>query len=188
MIFKSRIGKHYYKMPLRNILSLIPTKRKEFSYKFDIDSRAWYVHDTNHHTNKICGIRWGYEPFNNSVRIGWRPSSFKGLPCFQIMLYSYVNGKRVYSPVTKIMYGQKCSIEMEINDKALDKRFEYNTMYQMAVNIKFTVHKQNEEDYECIKSVVFDEKPNTEWIFQEQPYFGGKQTAITNHYINLIRK
>lgn len=187
MTFNSRIGRHYYKSPIRNIFSFIPTRKKVFTYEFEIDKRAWYVHDKNHHTNKICGFRWGIKPFNNSVRIGWRPSTFKSIPCFQIMLYSYVNGKRVYSPVTKIMYGQKCSITMREESIALDGRFNDNTEYKMAVNIFITVHKKNEESYQCVKSVVFAEKPSTEWKFQEQPYFGGKQTANTNHYIKLNR-
>jgi hypothetical protein len=180
MIFRSRIGTTKYKEPLRNIFSYLPTKREKWNYNFQIDKRGWYYNEEKH-LNTICGIKFDKDNF---VSLAYSPSKFKDINCFKLSLYNASNGKEIVSQVTKLLFGEKCSIELTVSNVAMDDRFSKNKTYDWAVNIWVKVFKNDKEvKYECIKSVVFKGIP-PKWKRQIQP----NNKGITNHYLNLKRK
>ena len=180
MRYKSKKGKHWYSPIWKRIINYLPSAEEQFFYELSLDNSCWYDEDEFGliHTNKICGIQLGREKHNNTVRIGWRPTTRKGQKMFALCLYYYERGKRNWVDLVKLYPNQKAEIIMWLDDAPIvDALMDKD--YSFCVNVKAKVG-----NYEAERTVLFrDEKPN--WIWHHNPYFGGLTPALNEHIIEL---
>ncbi len=146
-------------------------KKAEFIVKFD--KNCWYKRDDVEHTgiNKLCGLGFGLNHQNNSIRVGWQPD-FEKKNVIKLHIYWY---DMVGSYQEKYI----CSINTKTRFKLLIDLTNICT-YTVHVNpMGTTYHYQ-----ETVDNLVADKN----WGLWLRPYFGGKSKAPKKMKIWIKKK
>lgn len=182
MIRQAIAGFHRYTPFLSNLRAYLPKFDDVYTYKFNIAENAYYDPFISDHTNKLCGINLGLKKHNNSVRIGWTPSA-KYENQFDIKLYAYSNGERIIAPITTLRAFQYMIVEFSISDTPALAMFK-KSKFDFCVNVAYKVLKGDKVVFNRAKTVLFSGK-KSKFVFEHNPYFGGKDAAYFNHTIYL---
>lgn len=179
MTYKITQGKKKYKVKgffnrLMNAFTEEPSYEREHYYQIDIDSKAYY-HGGTTSPNRICGVSVGRDASNNSVSVGWLPSTLGDMPCFEIFLISFSNGVRIITPVTKIKFSQAFSVDMFFDEKS-DYEGHKKSQHDWAVNVYFKVYEDNRLEFNTHRAVMFR---------GSKPFEGSDSITITQPIINL---
>lgn len=167
MVYVIKEGRHY-PSPCMGINLKLFNKKTDFSTHFSVLFRqdcAYYIDTDQSDINKLYGFSYGMH-HNESDRIGWRYLVDERK--MELVLYSYVGGKVIKKPITKIYLGERHDIAMSVHiDKASGKRY-------IDINIdSFSYH------YEL-------ESPKCYWFtYDVSLYFGGNRTAPHRMHVEI---
>jgi hypothetical protein len=163
-IFK---GMHYC-LSFLNFKPYFYKKNYNVSYKVSFDKSCAYNIDTDQSDiNKLFGFSYGLH-HHQSDRIGWRyiPTENKRND-IEILLYSYENGVRYSTPITKITIGDVVNIHLDVQIHN-----GYRRVYA-AVNNKY------------VDILLQYDKPLIDYGYTLGTYFGGNRTAPHTMTINI---
>lgn len=108
--------------------------------------------------NKLYGVSYGFDPHWNSLRLGWRYNSTKGL--FEIMIYCYIRGKRTYQHILNV------------------RKYE-------AINM--SIYRNGGKVHLAVNGDYYSFKIDDAWIrFKMFPYFGGNKKSPNDMEILIL--
>lgn len=140
-------------------------KIKEMKYKIKFDKNCWYPREDVEYTgiNKLCGLGFGLNHHNNSIRIGWQPD-FENEN--SILLYAYwydsdKDGTYQKSLIGDILTNKEFSAGIKI----------FKDHYEVYVN--------------NTNLLITNQYRDKNWGFYLRPYFGGKSKSPNNMKIRI---
>lgn len=147
--YKIKKGNHFSKW----FPCLFNKTKLEFQVSFDESAEYHFDDEDQHDINKLYGFsdcNWHHH--KNSARIGWRWDEETNQ--VELLAYCYVNGKRIFTPITKVEIYKWVDCSIEIKNGAY--------VFKIGDKQAFVLRNCNRKRWLCYKLY---------------PYFGGNKKS-----------